>query len=499
MRLISGTLLSTPSHWLPVLSRIAPPDLRRKEALMREAVKIQKNPALLIHAEFMSPANCRLKSRNASYSIFKGLVDTCFNLKREWSQSWNSLMAGKLGSGITPGAIIKGSDLPRRHWCNLNRLRTGHGRCAYYKHRCGWVESPACICGETAQTIQHIIEDCPITRYANGPPEDLIVLNDEATNWCRLVKFRNMWRINLVFVAATCISCECASLAETGVGSRSPRFTNVRYFRTSWEHMVSGVDLEEVENSAQGATSLALDGTENVAIIVHGRESSVYSDFGSSVRYSLAMADLVIIMVDWSYLSFSSYELAVATVPFIAADLRAFIVFLADAGLNLSRLHLIGFDLGAHIVGIANRNAAARAVKITALDPAGALWGASSQRLRASDANYVEVIHTDISGTRAFGTADALGTLDIYPNGGTRQPGCSNSDNACHHNRAWEFFAATVDTGGHLMALRCDSMTQVGNNRCIGTPAVLMGTLTLIKLQTGLYRVNTGNTYPFNA
>ncbi|XP_061706205.1 lipase member H-like [Cydia pomonella] len=310
-----------------------------------------------------------------------------------------------------------------------------------------------------------------------------------------------MWRINLVFVAAAFISCECASVAETALGSRTPRLTNVRYYQTSWDHMVSGVDMLEVENSAQGATSLGLTGTEIVAIVVHGRESSVYSDFGNTLRFSLAMADrdLVIIMVDWSYLSFSSYEQAVAVVPFIAADLRDFIVLLTAANLNLNQLHLIGFDLGAHIVGITSRNAAARAIKITALDPAGVLWGASSQRLRASDADYVEVIHTDISGTRAFGTADALGDLDIYPNGGTRQPGCANSNNECHHNRAWELFAATVDTGGHLMALRCDSITQVNNNRCTGTPAVLMGTLTLIKLQTGLYRVNTGNTYPFSA
>ncbi|XP_063530279.1 lipase member H-like isoform X2 [Cydia strobilella] len=310
-----------------------------------------------------------------------------------------------------------------------------------------------------------------------------------------------MWRINLVFVAAACISCECASVAQTAVGSRTPRITNVRYFQTSWENMVSGVDMVEVENSAEGATSLALDGTENVAIVVHGRESSVYSDFGNTLRFSLASADedLVIIMVDWSYLSFSSYAQAAAVAPFIAADLRDFIVLLTDANLNLNQLHLIGFDLGAHIVGITSRNAVARAIKITALDPAGVLWGASSLRLRASDADYVEVIHTDISGTSAFGTADALGTLDIYPNGGTRQPGCANRDNACHHNRAWELFAATVDTGGHLMALRCDTMTQVSNNRCTGTPPVLMGTLTLVKLQSGLYRVNTGNTYPFSA
>ncbi|XP_063628210.1 uncharacterized protein LOC134799704 [Cydia splendana] len=183
MRVISGTLQSTLCHWLPVLSRIAPPDLRRKDALLREVCKIQNNPNLPCYAEFLKPTKQRLKSRNPSCSIAKNLVDTNFNIKHEWTKSWGMLMAGKLGYGITPGSRIMGSDLPRRDWCKLNRLRTGHGRCAYYKHRCGWVDSPACGCGAEAQTIQHIIQDCPITRYVAGPPEDLITLSDEAIKW----------------------------------------------------------------------------------------------------------------------------------------------------------------------------------------------------------------------------------------------------------------------------------------------------------------------------
>ncbi|XP_047989369.1 lipoprotein lipase-like [Leguminivora glycinivorella] len=187
-----------------------------------------------------------------------------------------------------------------------------------------------------------------------------------------------MWRINLVFLAATCIfsACECASVVETAAGSRTARLTNIRYFQSSWAHMVDGSDLEEVEKSDTGAAGLGLTADTVVAVVVHGRESSVYSDFGNTLRFSLAQADpdLVIIMVDWSYLSYSSYQQAVATVPFIATDLREFIALLvSDGNLALSNLHLIGFDLGAHIVGIASRNAATRAIKITALDPAGAL------------------------------------------------------------------------------------------------------------------------------
>jgi hypothetical protein len=185
MRCISGTLISTPCHWLPVLCRIPPPDLRRKHALLREARKIRDNQCLPMRPEFMDSTKHRLKSRNPPNKIAMNLLQLDFNLMRQWSHSWTTTMAGKLGSDIVPGSEIKGSQLPRRDWCNLNRLRTGHGRCAQYKHRCGWIDSPACACGADVQDIQHIILECPETQFTGGGLEDLINLTDEATEWLK--------------------------------------------------------------------------------------------------------------------------------------------------------------------------------------------------------------------------------------------------------------------------------------------------------------------------
>jgi len=39
MRVISGALKSTPLGWLPVLSNITPPNIRRKQALVSLIVK----------------------------------------------------------------------------------------------------------------------------------------------------------------------------------------------------------------------------------------------------------------------------------------------------------------------------------------------------------------------------------------------------------------------------------------------------------------------------
>ena len=57
------------------------------------------------------------------------------------------------------------------------------------------------------------------------------------------------------------------------------------------------------------------------------------------------------------------------------------------------------------------------------LDPAGPLFTtvSSAYRLDASDAIYVDVIHTNAG---AAGTIRRGGHIDIYPNGGTIQSGC---------------------------------------------------------------------------
>ena len=51
MRLISGTLRSTPLPWLPVLSNIEPPALRRKAATDKLVEKIVKHDSWPIQPE----------------------------------------------------------------------------------------------------------------------------------------------------------------------------------------------------------------------------------------------------------------------------------------------------------------------------------------------------------------------------------------------------------------------------------------------------------------
>ena len=60
---------------------------------------------------------------------------------------------------------------------------------------------------------------------------------------------------------------------------------------------------------------------------------------------------------------------------------------------------------------------------LSGLDPAGLYFitDGTSFRLDESDAQYVDVIHTDAG---VFGTTLASGHTDFWPNGGSSQPGC---------------------------------------------------------------------------
>ena len=67
---------------------------------------------------------------------------------------------------------------------------------------------------------------------------------------------------------------------------------------------------------------------------------------------------------------------------------------------------------------------------IIGLDPAGPLFEGydGKVRLDKSDANYVDIIHSNGESliVGGFGTWEAIGHVDFYPNGGRAQRGCQH-------------------------------------------------------------------------
>ncbi|XP_023937368.1 pancreatic triacylglycerol lipase-like [Bicyclus anynana] len=249
-----------------------------------------------------------------------------------------------------------------------------------------------------------------------------------------------------------------------------------------------------VMNNANSIRNSNFNANHPTVVVVHGWLSNQRTDINPTIRDAyLNKGEANVIVMCWRRLALSYYPTAVRGVPDVGRGLGQFLNFLHTVtGQGFNRMHLVGFSLGAHVVGNAGRELRGRVARVTGLDPAGPLWQYNTNRLRGSDGGYVEAIHTD-GGIAGLGIGSAIANADFFPNGGNSQPGCYTS--LCNHNRAWEFFASTV-TRNHLVARQCSNSAQVSSNTCRGSN-FNMGNDDLNKSGSGLFRVNTGRRYPF--
>lgn len=162
-------------------------------------------------------------------------------------------------------------------------------------------------------------------------------------------------------------------------------------------------------------------------VLIHGFQSDATADVNIllTVAY-LRSYDVNIIVVDWSVgantINYISARNRVFEVGPLVAELLDF--FQENISFDFSRLTIVGHSLGAHIAGIIGKNVRrGRVNTIIGLDPAGPLFDANNprNRLDSTDADYVEVIHSD---TRNFGIGAVIGHADFFPNNGSNQPGC---------------------------------------------------------------------------
>jgi hypothetical protein len=185
-----------------------------------------------------------------------------------------------------------------------------------------------------------------------------------------------------------------------------------------------------------------------------------------------------VILVDWGKLSGSVnpptsdlgaallYPTVKANVDVVGDRIADFITFLSNNGQLLAgpdNVHLVGQSLGAHIMGMAGklfRDANGKPIgRITGTDAAAQLFQGVSKdkRLDASDATFVDTIHTNDGG---YGYEGPYGTCDFFVNGGKApQPGCDGTQSYCSHNMAVAFFAKSIiDTS--VRAFACDVCSE---------------------------------------
>ena len=73
------------------------------------------------------------------------------------------------------------SSLSRKEWTTLNRARSGVGKTRDRLHKWGYANNPDCPCGETPQTMDHILRSCPLGPTCSD--DDLRHVNEKALLW----------------------------------------------------------------------------------------------------------------------------------------------------------------------------------------------------------------------------------------------------------------------------------------------------------------------------
>ena len=187
MRLISGTIKSTPTSWLPVLCNIVPPNIRRWSAANREWRKINSlQDKIPIFQDLQNPPPLRLKSRSPFWS--NPCLRDNYSEEDTWKSEWAVAEVFNHHLIEDPTVKVPGFDLSRQLWCKLNRIRTGHGRCNSMLSKWNVVPSPYCSnCNNVEETISHIVQECPLTKFNDGF-DGLHEVTPDALDWLQNLK-----------------------------------------------------------------------------------------------------------------------------------------------------------------------------------------------------------------------------------------------------------------------------------------------------------------------
>ncbi|XP_020778846.1 lipase member H [Boleophthalmus pectinirostris] len=245
----------------------------------------------------------------------------------------------------------------------------------------------------------------------------------------------------------------------------------VRLLLYTRSNMYCGRELRHRNPSSQPL----FDPKRPTAFVIHGYRptGAPPSWIDRVVQVLLAHDDMNVIVVDWNKGAANlNYFIAVTYTRDAAQNLTDFIITMQEEGASLDNIHLIGVSLGAHLAGFVGSNLKGKIGRITGLDPAGPMFTSAGpdERLDPSDAQFVDVLHTDMD---SFGLRGAHGHIDFYANGGADQPGCPKTIFAgksyfvCDHQRAVFLYLCALNQTCSITAFPCSSYSDFLDAKCL--------------------------------
>lgn len=255
-----------------------------------------------------------------------------------------------------------------------------------------------------------------------------------------------------------------------------------------------------------------LDATKPLYIITHGWMSNINQIWAKSLRHEfITYLDVNACVVSWDKLAnFDCVTVAAQFVPLVGDYLTEFVIQAINFGISCDDVTLVGHSFGAQISGLVGRNIIQRLGqilgKIFGLDPANLLYCSPvvvdiNKRLDASDAKFVQVIH---STDGVLGCGLDQGHQDFRPDGGIiPQTGCvlplfnqtvSIELLSCNHYQAVLYFLYSLNPANVFTGRQCASYSDFLLNRCSSDTDVL-GPYTQKK--PGRFYLRTSASAPF--
>ena len=136
MCLISGTVRSTPLPWLPVLTNIEPPALRRRAATDKLITQAECHRDWPLYDDVFHPPPLRLESRKPLWKYLQTI-----DVTSRWREDWQLATVVNSTLVVDPTIWLPGFDLHRRLWSLLNRFRTGQGHCNACHKKWGFTDN----------------------------------------------------------------------------------------------------------------------------------------------------------------------------------------------------------------------------------------------------------------------------------------------------------------------------------------------------------------------
>ncbi|KAF4517958.1 hypothetical protein B566_EDAN005325 [Ephemera danica] len=243
----------------------------------------------------------------------------------------------------------------------------------------------------------------------------------------------------------------------------------------------------------------AFDPSKPSKFMIHGYNSGHLNSWIIQFKDAfLRIEDCNAIGVDWSGpASGPLYNVARNNVNETGAYVGVMYDYLASLGADPGAMHCMGHSLGSHVCGFSGKNVVTAPLgRITGLDPALPLFDLDKpdERLNATDANYVDVIH---SCGGFLGFLQPIGQADFYPNGGVwSQPGCGvDVSGGCSHERCHEYFLESIESP-NFVSRECDTWENYQAGLCDTNAMALMGNPSTPGTQGNFY-LATASESPF--